>query len=147
MDCSTLGFPVHHLLELAQSHVHWVGDAIQPSHPLSSAPPPAFNLFHSIRVFPNESVLCIRWPKYWSFNFSFSPSSEYSWLISFGTDWFDLLAVQGSFKSLLQHHSSKSSILRVSFLYVPTLTSIHDYWKNHSFEYMDLCLQNNVSAF
>ena len=84
------------------------------------------SLFPSIRVFSNESVLCIRWPKYWSF--SISPSSEYSALISFKIDWLDLLAVQGTLKSLLQHHSSKASIL-LSFLYGPTLTSIHDYWK------------------
>ena len=89
------------------------------------------SLFPSIRVFSNESVLCIRWPKYWSF--SISPSSEYSALISFKIDWLDLLAVQGTLKSLLQHHSSKASIL-LSFLYSPNLTSIHDYWKNHSFD-------------
>ena len=104
------GFFVHHqLLELTQTYVHQVGDAIQPSHPLSS-PSLAFNL---IRVFSKESVLCIRWPKYWSFSFSISPSNEYSGLISFRIDWFDLLAVQGTLKSLLQHHSSKASILRL----------------------------------
>ena len=108
MDSSTSGFPVlHHLSEFAQTHVHGVGDAIQPSHPLSS-PSLAFNL---IRVFSKESVLCIRWPKYWSFSFSISPSNEYSGLISFRIDWFDLLAVQGTLKSLLQHHSSKVPIL------------------------------------
>ena len=84
---------------------------------------------HSIRVFSNESVLHIRLPKYWSFSFSISPSNEYSGLISFRIDWLDLLAVQGTLKSLLQHHSSKASIL-----YCPTLTFIHDYWKNHSFD-------------
>ena len=85
--------------------------------------------------FPNESVLCIRWPKYWSFSFNISASNEYSGLISFRMDWFDVPAVQGILKSLLQHRSSKvinSSAL--SFLYSPTLTSIHDYWKNHSFD-------------
>ena len=113
MDCSMLGFPVHHqLLELVQTHVHRVGDAIQPSHPLLSPSPPAFNL-PSIRVFSNESVLCIRWPKYWSFRFSISPSNEYSGLISFRLDWFDI-ALQQTLKSLLQHHSSKASILRHS---------------------------------
>ena len=98
------------------------------------------SIFPSIRVFSNESVLCIRWPKYWSFSFSISPSSEYSGLISFRIDWFDLLAVQGALKSLLQNHSSKASILQhSSFLYKrPTLTSIH-YSKNHSFDYTDLC--------
>ena len=114
MDCSTPGFPVHHqLLELAQTHVHWVSDAIQPSHPLSSSSPPAFNLsqHQGLRVFSNESVLCLRQPKYWSFTFSISPSNEYSGLISFRMDWLDLLEVQGTLKSLLQHHSSKASVL------------------------------------
>ena len=96
MDCSTPGLPVFHcLLELAQTHVHQVNDAIQPSHPLSSPSPPAFNL-SQLRVFSNESVLLIRWPKYWSFSFSISPSSEGSGLISFRIDWFDLLAVPGT---------------------------------------------------
>ena len=91
------------------------------------------SIFPSIRVFSNESVLLIRWPKYWSF--SISPSNECSGLISFRMDWLDLLAVQGTLKSLLQHHSSKASLLqRSAFLIVPTLTSIHDYWKNHSFD-------------
>ena len=93
------------------------------------------SIFPSIRVFSNESVLCTRWPKYWSFSFSISPSNEYSGLSSLRMDWLDLLAVQGTFKSLLQHHSSKASILQCSdFLNSPTLTSIHDYWKNHSFD-------------
>ena len=86
------------------------------------------SIFPSIRVFSSESVLRIRWPKYWSFSFNISPSNEYSGLISFRIDWLDLLAVQGTFKSLLQHHSSKASSV-LSFLYSPTLTSIHDYWK------------------
>ena len=90
------------------------------------------SIFPNIRVFSNESVLRIRWPKYRSFSFSISSSNEYSRLISFGIDWFDLLAVQGTLKSLLQHHSSKASAL--SFVYSPTFTSIHDYWKNHSFD-------------
>ena len=92
------------------------------------------SIFPRIRVFSNESVLPIRWPKCWSFSFSINPSNEYSELISFRLDWLDLLAVQGTLKSLLQHHSSKASILILSFLYGPTLTSIHDYWKNHSFD-------------
>ena len=122
IDCSTPGFPVHHQLpEFTQTHVHWVGDAIQPSHPLSSP-----SIFPSIRVLSNESVLCIRWPKDWSFSFSISPSNEYSGLISFRMDWLDLLPVQGILKSLLQHHSSKAWILRRSAFF-PTLTSIHDY--------------------
>ena len=89
-------------------------------------------LWPPIRVFSNESVLHIRWPKYWSF--SISPSNEYSGLISFRMDWLDLLAVQGTLRSLLQHHSSKASIFHLSFLYSPTLTSIHDYWENHSLD-------------
>ena len=147
MDYSRPGFPVlHHLPELAQTHVHWVSDAIQPSHPLLSASPD-FNLSPH-QGFSNESALHIKWLKYWSFSFSISPSSEYSRLISFRIDWFDLLAVQGTLKSLLQHHSSKASILQHCLLYGATLTSsIHDYWKNHSFDYMDLCWQSNVSAF
>ena len=109
MDCSMPGFPVHHQLpELAQTHAHWVSDAIQPSRPLLSPSPP---VFPSIRVFSNESVLRLKWPKYWSFIFSTSPSNEYSGLISFRMNWFDLLAVQGTLKSLLQHHNSKASIL------------------------------------
>ena len=111
MDCSTPGLPVHHQLrKLAQTHVRWVSDAIQPSHPLMAPFPPAFNLFQH-QVFSNESVLHIRWPKYWSFSFSISPSNEYLGLISFRIDWLDLLAVQGTLKSLLQHHTSKASIL------------------------------------
>ena len=118
MNCSTPGLPVHHqLLEFTQTHVPRVGDAIQPSHPLSSPSPPALNL-SSIRVFSNEPALCIRWPKYWSFSFSISPYNEYSGLISFRIDWFDLLAVQGTLKSLLQHHSSKASILQHSAFFI-----------------------------
>ena len=93
----------------------------------------------SIRVFSNESVLSIRWPKYWSFRFSISPSNEYPGLISFRMDWLDLLGVRGTLKSLLQHHSSKASILWHSAFFMVRLTSIHDYWKNHSFVCTDLC--------
>ena len=94
------------------------------------------SIFPSVRVFSNESVLHIRWPKYWSFSFSISPSNEYSGLISFKMDWLDLLAIQRTLKSLLQHHSSKESILWHSTLFIvsPTCTSIHDYWENHSFD-------------
>ena len=104
-------------------------------------------IFPSIRVFSNESALHIRWPKYWSFSFSISPSNEYSGLISFRMDWFDLPAGQGTQESspIPQFKSINSSAL--SFLYSPPLTSIHDYWKNHSFDQMDLCWQSNVSAF
>ena len=96
------------------------------------------SIFPSIRVFSNESALCTMWPKYWSFSFSNSPSNEYSGLISFRIDWLDLLAVQGTLKSLLQHRSSKASILWHSAFFIVQLTSIHDYWKNHSFDYTDL---------
>ena len=106
MDCSTPGLCVHHQFpEFTQTNVHWVGDAIQPSHPLLSPSPPAFNLL-SIRVFSNESVLHIRWPKCWKLSFSISPSNEYSGLISFRIHCFDLLAVQGNLKSRLQCHRS-----------------------------------------
>ena len=111
MDCSTPGLPIHHQLPgFTQTHVHRVGDAIQPSHPLLLLPliPP------SIRVSSNESTLRMRWPKYWSFSFSISPSNEHPGLISFRMDWLDLLVVQGTLKSLLQHHSSKASIFRCS---------------------------------
>ena len=112
MNRSTPGLPVHHQLpEFTQTHVHWVGDAIQPSHPLLSPYPPTFNISQHQSLF-FESVFCIRWPKYWSFSFSISPSNEHPGLISFRMDWLDLLAVQGTLKSLLQHHSSKASILR-----------------------------------
>ena len=104
MDCSMSGLPVHHqLLAFIQTHVHWVGDAIKPSHPLLSLlllP----SIFPSIRIFSNKSVFRMRWPNYWSLSFSISSSSEYSGLISFRMDWLDLLAVQGTLKSLLQHH-------------------------------------------
>ena len=131
MDCSTPGFPVHHQLpELAQTHVHWVSDAIQPYHPLSSPSLPAFNLAHS-----SESVLCIRWPKYWNFSFSISPSNEYSGLISFRMGWFDLLAVQGTLKEfspIPQFKSINSSVL--SFLYGLTRTSYMTTGKTHTFD-------------
>ena len=96
-----------------QTHVHQVADSIQPSHPLSS-PSPLPSIFPSIRVFSKESVLNVRWPKYWSVSFSISPSNEYSGLIYFKMDWLDLLAVQGTLKSLLKHHSSKVLILQCS---------------------------------
>ena len=124
MDCSTPGFPVHHQpLELAQTHVR-VSYAIQPSYPLLSPSPLTFNL-SSIRVFSNETVLCIRWPKYWSFSFNISPSNEYSGLIFFRMDWFGLLAVQGTFKSLLQRHSSKASVLRCSAFFMVQLSHLY----------------------
>ena len=122
--CGTPDFPVlHYLLKFTQAQVHWVGDAIQPSHPLLSPSPPALNLSQHQFFFPlNESVLPIRWPKYWSFNFSISPSKEYSGLISFRIDWLDLLAVQGILKSLIQHHNLKASILCCSEFFMVQLS-------------------------
>ena len=121
MDSSTPGLPVHHqLLEFTQTHVYWVGDAIQPSHPLLS-PSPA-SIFCSIRVFSNESALHIRWPKYWSFSLNITPSREHSGLISFRMDGLDLLALQGTLKSLLQHHSSKASIVKHSGFFTVQLS-------------------------
>ena len=142
MDWSTPGFPVHHqLLELAQTHVHQVSDAIQPSHPSSSLlllP----SIFPRIRVF--SISLCIRWPKYWSFSFSISPSSEYSGMISFRIDNFDLVAVQGTLKSLLQHHSSKESIFSVQ-LSLWSNSHIHTWLLNHSLTRWTFV--GNVTAF
>ena len=148
MDCSMPAFPVHHpLLEPAQTHFQWVHDSTQPTDSLSPPSPPAFSLSQH-QGLSSESTLHMRWPKYWSFSFSISPSNEYSGLISFRMDWLDVLVVQGTLKSLLQHHSSKASILvALSFPYGPTLTSIHDHWKNHSFDQMDVCQQSNVFAF
>ena len=106
------------------------------------------SIFPSIRVFSSESAVLIRGPKYWSFSFSISLSNEYSGLISFRMDWFDLHAVHKTLKRLLQHHSSKASIFQCSVFFVgPTLSSTHDYWKNHSFDYAHLCWQRDVSAF
>ena len=135
MDCSTPGFPVlHHLPKLLTLILT---ESVMPSnhlilcHPLLLPP----SVFPSFRIFSSESALHITWPKYWSFSFSISPSNEYSGLISFRIDWFDLLADQGILKSLLQHPQFESiNSLVLSFPYGPTLTSMHDYWKNHSFE-------------
>ena len=122
MDCSTQGFPVlHYRPEFAQTPVHQVRDAIQPSHnchPLLLLP----SVLPRIRVFSNKSVLCIRWPKYWSFSVSICPSHEYSRLISFRIDWFDLLVVQGTLKTILQYHSSKASILQCSAFFIVQLS-------------------------
>ena len=136
MNCSTPGLPVHHQLpESIQTHIHRVSDAIQPSHPLSAL---LFlpSIFLSIRVFSNESALCIRWPKYWSFSFNISPANEHPGLISFRMDWLDLLAVQGthSQESSPTPHFKSINSLALSFLHSPTLTSIHDHWKNHSLD-------------
>ena len=145
MDCCMPGFPVHHQLpELAQTHVHlsWIDNAIQPSllcHPFLLP-----SVFLRIRVHFNESVPLIRWPKYWSFSFSISLSNEYSGMISFRIDWLDLLTVQETLKRVLQHHSSKASILWHSAF---CIISIHDYWKHQSFDKTDLCQQSNASDF
>ena len=129
---STPGFLVlHHLtsIELVMLSNHLII-----CHPLLLLP----SIFPNIRLFSNESALCIRWPKDWSFNIS--PSNEYSGLISFRIDWFDRLAVQGTIKSLLQHCNSKASILWQSAFFMVQLISVHDYWQNHSLDYLDLCL-------
>ena len=122
MDCSRPDFPVHHQLpKLAQTQVYRVSDAIQPSHslsPLLLLP----SIFPSIRVFSSMSALHIRWLKYWGFSFSIRPSNEYSGLISFKIDWFDLLTVQGTLKSLLQHHSSEASVLQYSVFFIVKLS-------------------------
>ena len=147
MDCSTPGLPVHHHIpELAQTHVHWVGDAFPPSHLLLPLSPPALKFSQHQGFFSSELVIHIRWPYYWSFNLSSSPSNEYSGLISFRIDWFDSLSVQGTLKGLLQL-SLKAAILWCSASFIPTLTSIHDYWKNHRLDCIDLSWQSNVSAF
>ena len=112
-------------------------------HPLLLLP----SIFPSIRVLSKESALLMRWPKCWSFSFNISPSNEHPGVISFRMDWLDLLAGQGTLKSLLHHHSSKASILQCSAFFKVQLTSLHDYWKNHSLDEMNLCWQSNVSAF
>ena len=122
INCSTAGLPI---LTISQSLLKLMSiESVMPSshlilcHPLLFLP----SIFPSVRVFSNDSALCIRWPKYWSFSFSISPSNEYSGLISFRIDWFDLLAVQGTLKSLLQHHSSKASVLQCSAFFIPQLS-------------------------
>ena len=136
----------HQLPEFTQTHVHRVSDTIQPSHPLPPSPP-AQNPSQHQGLFQGVNF-SYEVAKVWSFSFSISPSNEHTGLISFRMDWLDLLAVQGTLKSLLPHHSSKASIfLALSFLHSPTLTSIHDHWKNHSLDQTDLCWQSNVSAF
>ena len=139
------GFPVlHHLLEFVQTHVHRVGDAIQPSHPLSSPCPPAFNLSQH-QGFSNESALCIRWPKYWSF--SISSSKEYSGLISFRILVWSPCSPKNSQEPSPTPQFKTINSSALSLLNGPTLTSIDAYWKKHSFYYVDLCWQSNVSAF
>ena len=132
MDCSTPNFPVlHHHLELAQTHVHWVSDAIQPSHPLLSPSPPAFNTSQH-QGFSSESALHIKWPKNWSFSSGISPSNEYQDLFPLG--WTGLISLQSRGLSRVFSNNTSHNSLALSLLYGPTLTSIHDYWKNHSFD-------------
>ena len=123
MNCSTPSLPVHHQLpEFTQTHIHRVSDAIQPSHPGSSPSPPAPNPSQHQGVFSNESVLRIRWPKYWSFSFNISLANEHPGLIPFRMDWLDLLAVQVTLKSLLEHHHSTASILWLSAFFTVQLS-------------------------
>ena len=147
MDCSTPGLPIHHqLLEFTQTHVHWVGDAIQPSHPLSSPTPPVFNLSQHQGLFKWVSS-SHQVAKVLNFNFNISSSNEYSGLISFRMNWLDLLSVQGTLKSLPQHHTSKASILRHSAFFIVQLS--HPYMttgKTIALIRMDLCWRSNVSA-
>ena len=144
MDCGTPGLPVHHHLpEPAQTHVHQVSDAIQQSHPLSSPSLPALNLSQHQGLFQWVSPLH-HIAKGLELQLQHQSSSEYSGMISFRTGWSDLLAVQGILKSLYQHHSSRTSIVWCSAFFMVQLTSIHDYWKNHSLDYTDLCCQSNV---
>ena len=129
MDCSTPGLHVHHQLLVCTQFMS-IESGMPSNHLTLCCPLLPLSIFPSIRVFSNESAVHIMWPKYWSFSFNMSPSTEYSGLISFSMDWLDFLAAQGTLKGFLQNHS----FLVLSFLYSPTLTSIHDYWKNHSFD-------------
>ena len=140
VNCSMPSLPVHHQLpEFAQIHVHWVGDAIQPSHPLLPSSPPALSLSQHLQI---------RWPKHWSFSFSISPFIEYSGLISFRIYWFDLLAVQGTLKSLLQHHNSTTSILQRSAFFIAQLSHLYmTTRKTIALTAQNVCRQSDVSAF
>ena len=147
MDCST---PVFSVLQYFQQLARFMStESVMLSNPLILCHSLLLlpSIFPSIRVFFSESVLCIRWPKYWSFSFSISPTSEYSGLISFRIDWLDLIAVQEIQESSPTPQFKSINSLALSFIFSLTLTSIHDYWENHSFDWMDLCWQSNVSAF
>ena len=148
MNCSMPIFSVHYswsLFKVKSIELMIISNHLILCHPLLLLP----SMFPSIRVFSNELALCIRWPKYWIFTFSISPFNEYSGLISFRMDWLDLLAVQGTLKSVphLAPQIKSVNSLALSLLHAPTLTSVHDYWKNHNFDYADLCWQSDVSAF
>ena len=144
MDFSMAGsFVFHYYLEFAQIHVHWVDAVIQPSHLL---PPPATFVF-SLAQHQVFFISSHRWPKYWRSNFNNSPSSEHSELISFKIDWFGLLAVQETLRSLSASQFESISCSALSLLYGPTLTLAYDYWKKHSFDYADVCWQSDVSCF
>ena len=146
MDCSTVGFPVlHYLPEIAQTHVHWVNDDIQPSHPLLPSSPLALNLSqHQGHI---QWVGSSHWvAKVLELQLQHQSFQWIIRLISFRIDWFDPLAIQGTLKSLLQHHSSKTSTLRCSAFFMVQLSHLY-YWKNHSFDYTHLCWQSDVSAF
>ena len=134
----------HYLPEFAQTHVHWVSDSIQSSHPLSPPSPPALSLSQHQSLFQWDCSLN-HGPEYWNFSFCISPSNEYSGLISFGIDCLILLLCKG-LSRVLQHHSLKASILQCS-VFIMVQLSHHDYWENHSFDYMDLCWQSDVCAF
>ena len=147
MNCSTPGFPVlhclPHLLKLMSIESAMPSNHLILCRPLLLLP----SIFPNVRVFSNKLALCIRWPKYWSFSFIISPPNEYAGLISFRVDWFNLLAVQGTQESSPAPRFKSINSLALSPLYGPTLTSVHDSWKNHSFDYRDFCRQSDVSAF
>ena len=142
-DCSILGLTIFRSL----LKFMFIASVMSSRHLILWCPLPFLSsIFPIIRDFSNESSVCIRWPKYWSFSFSISPSSEYSQLSSLKIDCFDLLAVQETFRSLLQHHSSKVSILWCCLLYRPAITAVCDHWEDYSLDYTDLCWQSNVFA-
>ena len=147
LDCRTPGFPVYHqLLELVQTHVHWVmpSSHLILCHPLLLLP----SIFPSIRAFSNERALHIRWPKYCSFSFSISPSNEYSQLISFRIDWvWSPCSPRDSEESSTTPQLKSIYSSAFNLVYGPTLTSMRDYWQNHGFDYTDFCQQSDVSAF
>ena len=147
MNCSMPDSSVlHYLPEFDQIHVHWVSDAIQPLNPLPPPSPFAFNLSWYQDLFQWVSS-SHQVAKYWSFSFSSHSSNEYLGLIFFRIDWFDLFAIQGTLKTLVQHHNLKASVLQHSNLYGRTLTSIYDYWRNHSFDCTDFCWQSMSLLF